>query len=152
MQYTGHSIPFRRPPYGPGTSGGRPTAQRLPLQSPQHTQCTLASGRAYPWYPAYPASTKQTTRLQDCKYCQPTESIMPRRGKYRESLQRQNWQTTKASQQIREKPSRGSLAEANQQNSKWGLYVASANKGASKRLSFKVLPLQTLLLLHRTNI
>ena len=132
----------QRPP------GGRPTAQRLPLQSPQHT---LASGRAYPWYPVYPAST-QTTRLQDCKYCQPTESITPRRGKYRESLQRQNWQTTKASQQIREKPSRGSLAEANQQNSKWGLYVVSANKGASKRLSFKVLPLQTLLLLHRTNI
>ena len=56
---------------------GYPTARRLPPQSPQRT---LASGRAYPWYPAYPAST-QTTRLQDCKYCQPTESIMPRRGK-----------------------------------------------------------------------
>ena len=94
-------------------------------------------------------------RLQDYKtanIASQQRAYTPRRGKYRESLQRQNWQTTKASQQIREKPSRGSLAEANQQNSKWGLYVASANKGASKRLSFKVLPLQTLLLLHRTNI
>ena len=69
---------LERLPYSPETSGGCPMARRLPLQSPQHT---LASGRAYPRYPAYPASTAQTTRLQDCKYCQPTESITPRRGK-----------------------------------------------------------------------
>ena len=49
---------LRRLPYGQGTA----------LQSPQHT---LASGRAYPWYPAYTAfknapGATQTTRLQDC--------------------------------------------------------------------------------------
>ena len=101
IHYTAHSIPFRRLPYGPGTSGGCPTAQRgyptarrLPLQSPQHT---LASGRAYPWYPVYTVFRKapgatQTTRLQDCKYCQPTESITkcPEEAKYRESLTEAN--------------------------------------------------------------
>ena len=77
-QYTAHSL--ERLPYSTKTSGNCHTAQRLPLQSPQHTQHTLASGRAYPWYPAYTVFRKapgatQTTRLQDCKYCQPTESI-----------------------------------------------------------------------------
>ena len=100
-------------------SGGCPTAHGLQetalqlgtaLQSPQHTQHTLASGRAYPRYPAYPASTAQTTRL----HSQPTESIT-------NSPEEANTE---------KKPSRGNLAEANQQNSKMGLYVVSANKGA----------------------
>ena len=64
---------FRKPPYGPERL---PYSQETTLQSPQHTQHTLASGRAYPWYPAYTAFKKapgatQTTRL----HSQPTESI-----------------------------------------------------------------------------
>ena len=70
-------------------------AQRLPLQSPQRT---LASGRAYPWYPAYPASTKQTTRLQtlpanrehNAQKRQITEKALD--GKYREIAQRRQIQ------------------------------------------------------------
>ena len=95
-------------PYSPGTSGGHPTAQRLPLQSPQHTQHTLASGRAYPWYPAYTVFKKsprghtdyKTTRLQilpanrehKAQRRQNTEKALD--GKYREIAQRR---------QIREK-------------------------------------------------
>ena len=45
----------------------------------------------------------KTTRL----HCQPTESISPEEANTEKSL-----------------------AEANQQTNKWGLYVASANKGA----------------------
>ena len=116
-QYTAYSL--ERLPYGPQTSGDHPMARRLPLGSPQHTQHTLAPGRAYPWYPAYTAfknapGATQTTRLETLP-ANREHNKMPRGGKYRE---------------YREKPSRGSLAEANQQTNKWGLYVACANKGA----------------------
>ena len=61
-----HSIPFMRPPYGPGTA----------LQSLQHT---LPSGRAYPRYPAYPEKFMERlkrphTRLQ---ISQPRRALYP---------------------------------------------------------------------------
>ena len=69
---------------------GYPTARRLPLQSPQHTQHTLASGTGIPMVPSIHSLQEgprghtdyKTTRL----HSQPTESItkMPRGGKYRE--------------------------------------------------------------------
>ena len=72
----------------PGTLRGCPMARRLPLQSPQHTQCTLASGRAYPWYPAYTVFSKapgahtdyKTTRLQILPTTR-EHNKMPRGGK-----------------------------------------------------------------------
>ena len=88
-----HCIHFRRPLHSPGTypidshtaypSGGHSMAKGTALQS---LQCTLASDRAYPWYPVYPAKSSQPTRLQtkpanktanqasqqDCKPSQPT--------------------------------------------------------------------------------
>ena len=72
----------------PGTLRGHPMARRLPLQSPQHTQCTLASGRAYPWYPAYTVFSKapgahtdyKTTRLQILPTTR-EHNKMPRGGK-----------------------------------------------------------------------
>ena len=70
---------------------GYPTAQGLQETTIQPGEATLqprdfrgppyAQETAPTVFPAYPASTTQTTRLQDCKYCQPTESITPRRGK-----------------------------------------------------------------------
>ena len=61
---------FRRPPYGQETT---PTVSPAYPAYPSFRQ-------SIPMVPSVP-STTQTTRLQDCKYCQPTESIMPRRGK-----------------------------------------------------------------------
>ena len=112
-----HSIPFRRPPYGAGTSGGHPTARDCPTV-PQHT---LASGRAYPAYPAYIAckkaqgatQTTQTTRLQ----------TQPANRKHNKE------NAEKPSRGNAEKPSRGSLQRQRQQSK--GLYVASANKGSN---------------------
>ena len=75
-------------------------ALRLPYgqeTTPTVSQRTLASGTGIPMVPSVHSIQEgprgQTTRL----HCQPTESIMPRRGKYRE---------------YREKPSRGNTEKS----------------------------------------
>ena len=87
---------------------GYPMAQRLPLQSPQHTQRTLSfrNRHTHGTQRTQPSRMPQGPhRLQDCKYCQPTESITkcPEEAKYRESLRRQIQ---------REKPSRGNTEKS----------------------------------------
>ena len=103
---------FRGPALWPW---GCPTAQRLPLQSPQHTQHTLASGTEHTHGTQHTQSAEQATgaRLQDYKTeilpanrkhnaqkMQNTEKALD--GKYREIAQRR---------QIQRKSLRKSLAK-----------------------------------------
>ena len=88
---------FRRPPYGQETA---PTVSPAYPAYPSFRQ-------SIPMVPSIPSKHKtdyKTTRLQ----------ILPANREHN-AQKRQNWQTTKASQQYRKKPSRGSLAEASNQ-------------------------------------
>ena len=97
---------------------GYPMAQRLPLQSPQHTQHTLASGRAYPAYPSFRNRHTHGTQLTqhsrrpqgpDYKTALPAnrEHNAQRRQNTEKAWQRQIQRNSPEEANIEKKPSRG---------------------------------------------